>query len=141
MNTAPLVIEKTIQAPAAKIWEALTDREQMKQWYFEVDGFEPRLGFEFSFTGEDKGVKFVHYCKITELVPGKKLSYSWRYKDYPGSSMVTFELFDEGDSTRVKLTHAGLETFPKDNSSFGRESFTAGWEYILGKSLKEYVEK
>jgi uncharacterized protein YndB with AHSA1/START domain len=80
-------------------------------------------------------------CKITDVVAGKKLQYSWRYDQYPGKSFVTFELFDEGDKTRLKLTHEGLETFPTDNKDFARESFAAGWTYIIGKSIKEFVEK
>jgi len=141
MSTSPLVVEKTIQAPASTIWEAMTNRDQMKQWYFDIESFKPEVGFEFSFTGEDKGVKFVHYYKITEVIPGKKLAYSWRYRDFPGMSHVSFELFPEGESTKVRITHEGLETFPKNNSSFGVASFTAGWEYILGTSLRNFVEK
>ena len=70
----------------------------------------------------------------------KKLKYSWQYRDYEGLSFVTFELFAEGDKTRLKLTHEGLETFPAIKD-FARESFEGGWNYIIGKSLKEYMEK
>lgn len=54
---------------------------------------------------------------------------------------MTFELFEEGDKTRLKLTHEGLETFPADKPDFARESFAAGWTQIVGSSLKEFVEK
>jgi hypothetical protein len=50
-------------------------------------------------------------------------------------------LFGEGKNTRVKLTHAGLETFPNENPDFGKNNFTEGWTDIIGRSLKEYVEK
>jgi len=75
------------------------------------------------------------------VIVGKKLVYSWRYDGYEGNSIVTFELFEEGNTTRVKLTHAGLETFPKDKPDFARESFVKGWTYIIGTSLKDFVEK
>ena len=84
---------------------------------------------------------YLHLCKITEVIPGKKLTHSWRYDGYAGNSFVTFELFDEGSKTRVKLTHAGLETFPKENPDLARHNFEVGWTDIIGRSLKEFVEK
>jgi len=141
MNNEPFVIERTYNAPVAKVWKAITDKNDMKQWYFDLAEFKPEVGFEFQFYGEDKGVKFLHLCTITEVVPMQKLSYSWTYREYAGYSVVTFELFEEGNKTRVKLTHTGLETFPGDtNSSFARESFAKGWTQIIGTSLKEFVE-
>src|SRR6201999_2635764 len=97
MNTEPFVIERTYNATADAIWKALTDKAKMKEWYFDVDGFKPEIGFTFHFTGEDKGVVFVHECIVTEVVPEKKLAYSWRYIDFPGYSVVSFELFADGD--------------------------------------------
>jgi uncharacterized protein YndB with AHSA1/START domain len=34
MNNKDLVIEKTFNAPVEKVWKAITDLDQMKQWYF-----------------------------------------------------------------------------------------------------------
>lgn len=139
MQTPPLVIEKTYHAPAYKVWEALTVKDKMKQWYFDVDDFKPEVGFEFHFYGENEGRSFFHTCIITAVVVDKKLTHSWEYKNYPGSSVVSFELFEEGDNTRLKLTHTGLETFPADNHDFSIQNFTAGWTHIIGKSLSEYL--
>ena len=75
------------------------------------------------------------------MVPEKKLAYSWRYENYPGNSVVTFYLSPEGDKTRLKLTHEGLETFPQDKPDFAKESFAGGWTEIIGKSLPEYLKK
>lgn len=141
MSTEPFVIERTFNAPIDKVWTAITDRDQMKQWYFDIADFKPEVGFEFTFSAGSEGKKYAHLCKITEVQPGKKLSYSWRYEGYKGNSIVTFELFAEGDATRLKLTHTGLETFPMNNPDFARESFAAGWTYIIGSSLKEFAEK
>src|SRR5256885_16872807 len=115
MNNEPFVIERTYNTPIEKVWKAITDRDLMKQWYFDIAAFKPEVGFEFTFEGGSEEKKYTHLCKVLEIVTNKKLSYSWRYKDYEGNSVVTFELFDEGDKTRLKLTHEGLETFPKDN--------------------------
>lgn len=141
MKTEPFVIERTFDAPIERVWRAITDKDEMKQWYFDIEKFEPEAGFEFKFYGGNEGRKFTHLCQVTEVIVGKKLTYSWRYEGYEGNSFVTFELFAEGSSTRLKLTHKGLETFPTDNPDFVKENFVAGWTYIIGSSLKEFVDK
>jgi uncharacterized protein YndB with AHSA1/START domain len=140
MKQEPFEIERTFNAPAEKVWKAITDKDEMKQWYFDIADFKPEVGFEFEFTAGSPKKTYVHKCKITEVIDGKKLTYSWSYEGYNGKSFVTFELFDEGDKTRLKLTHEGLDSFSGEGD-FAKESFAQGWTYIIGKSLKEYVEK
>ena len=140
MANEPFVIERTFNAPVEKVWKAITDKDEMKQWYFDLADFKPEVGFEFQFEGGPDHKKYLHLCKVTEVLPQKKLTYSWRYDGYEGNSFVTFELFSEGEKTRLKLTHAGLETFPA-NPDFAKENFVAGWNHIIGKSLPEYLEK
>ncbi len=139
----PIIIEKIYNAPIERIWQALTDKDQMKQWYFDIPAFKPEVGFEFQFYGEGKtGERFLHCCEITDAVENKKLRHSWRYEGYKGYSFVTFELFDVGGKTRLKLTHEGLATFPVTaNNDFAKANFEEGWTYITGISLKEFVEK
>ncbi len=142
MNSESFIIERTYNAPIATVWKAITDKNEMKQWYFDLAEFKPEVGFEFQFTGGPSLEKqYLHLCKITEVIPDKKLTHSWRYDGYEGNSYVTFELFDEDGKTRLKLTHAGLETFPKENPDLAKHNFVAGWTDIIGRSLKEFVEK
>ena len=115
MNAQPIIMERTYQAPVEKVWQAITDKEQMKQWYFDMPAFQPEVGNEFTFIGENEGTTYIHLCKVTEVIPNKKLSYTWRYEGAEGESHLTFELFEEGEETRVKLTHEGLETFPQNS--------------------------
>lgn len=137
----PIVMERVYNAPASKVWKALTDRDEMKKWYFDLAEFKPELGFEFKFTagGEDK--PYVHLCRITEVVPGKKITYSWRYEGYAGNSVVSFGLFEEENKTRLKLTHEGLETFPASNPDLAKSNFHEGWTDILDNSLKNYLRQ
>jgi uncharacterized protein YndB with AHSA1/START domain len=141
MTNQPFVIERVYKAPVEKVWRALTDKNQMKQWYFDLAEFKPEVGFEFSFTGGKDDKTYLHLCKITEVIPPKKLAYSWRYEGFEGYSVVTFELFDEGSETRLKLTHSGLETFPEHNPDFASENFAEGWTAITGISLANFLEK
>ena len=134
-----VIVERTFNAPVARVWKALTDVEEMQRWYFDLKEFEPEVGFEFEFIVEHEGVKYHHLCKITEVIPQKKLAYTWRYKGHEGNSLVTFELFAEGEKTRLKLTHEGLETFPK-LPAFARENFKQGWTSIASE-LQQFLEK
>jgi uncharacterized protein YndB with AHSA1/START domain len=141
MKAEPVIIERTLNAPIVKVWEAITNKDEMKKWYFNIKEFKPEVGFEFQFEAIGKENKrFLHLCKITEVVIGKKLAYTWRYDGYEGNSIVTFELFEEGNKTRLKLTHTGLETFPQ-TSDFARQNFVEGWTHIIGIALKGFVEK
>jgi len=141
MKTEPFVIERTLNAPVNKVWQAITDKDKMKQWYFDLAEFKPEVGFEFSFEGGSKDRTYIHLCKITEVIPGKKLSHTWQYKGIAGTSVVTFELFPEGDKTKIRLTHEGIGTFKGNGPDFAIESFTAGWTHIIGTSLVTFVEK
>ena len=40
MKEAPIVIEQTVNAPVSKVWQAITDKNQMKQWYFDLKEFK-----------------------------------------------------------------------------------------------------
>jgi uncharacterized protein YndB with AHSA1/START domain len=136
----PLVVERVFDAPVALVWKALTDKDDVRKWSFDMPKFAPRVGCEFEFEGGDpEGVKYLHRCRVTAVVAEKKLAYTWRYEGHAGDSLVTFELFPEGKRTKLKLTHEGLETFPK-LPAFDRKNFTAGWTEIVGTSLKNFVE-
>lgn len=142
MATEPISIEQTYNAPVSKVWQALTDSDQMKKWYFDLAEFTPEVGFEFQFYGEGKnGEKYLHHCRITEVIPGKKLAHTWEYEGKAGTTLVTFELFPEGNLTTIKLTHEGVETLAGHGSEFAKENFTEGWTMILGKNLKAFVEQ
>ena len=142
MKHEPFIIERTYNAPIEKVWQAISDKSQMKLWYFDLKEFKPEVGFEFQFkAGDNTEKQFLHLCKVTDVVVGKKLSYSWRYDGYPGNSIVTFELFKDGNKTKLKLTHEGLETFPQDNPSFAKNNFVMGWTHFIGGALMKFVEE
>lgn len=142
MANEAFVIERTYPVTADRVWKAISNKDEMKLWYFDLQEFRPEVGFEFRFMGgpaEDR--QYQHICKVTEAATDKKLAYSWRYEGYPGITLVTFELFEEGNQTRLKLTHEGLETFPADNPDFSVSNFEEGWTWLIGSALKEYLDK
>lgn len=142
MTNEPFTIEKIYSASISEVWKAISDRDEMAKWYFDIKEFKAEVGFEFEFEGgPSPDNQFTHLCKVTEAIPNKKLTYSWHYDGYEGNSFVTFELFEERNNTRLKLTHAGLESFPKNKTEFAKENFAIGWTHIVGTALKEFLEK
>ena len=141
MNNQPLVFERTFPASIATVWQALTDKDEMKKWYFDLAEFKTEPGFTFSFSAGPDDKKYLHLCQVTEVITGKKITYSWRYDGYEGISYISFELFGDGDTTKLRLTHTGIETFPAGNADFARENFVGGWTYFMDTSLKSFLEK
>ncbi|MGH7976957.1 MAG: SRPBCC family protein [Limisphaerales bacterium] len=139
VENGPLIIERTFAAPVQKVWKAITNRDDMARWFFDMQKFKPEAGCEFQFVVEHEGNKHDHRCKVTEVIPQKKIAYTWRYEGHEGNSLVTFELFAEGNKTKLKLTHEGLETFPK-TLPFARKNFLRGWTSLIGAELKKFAE-
>ncbi len=133
--------EKLFNSPISKVWNAITNKEEMKLWYFDLAEFKAEKGFQFQFSGGPSPEKqYLHLCEVTEVIPQKKLAYSWRYDGYEGNSIVTFELSEHENKTLLILTHIGIDTFQKDNPDFVVKNFIEGWTHIINISLKNYLE-
>lgn len=135
--------EIVVLAPASAVWQALTDIESMKLWYFNIKEFRAEAGFEFHFFGGDETCQYYHECKVLEAVENKRLVHTWTYpQNFDAVSQVTWEIAPEGNGSHVKLIHEGVEKFGGGTDpNFARESFDTGWEYIVKTGLKDFVEK
>ena len=140
----PIIIERTFNAPVETVWKAITSVDDMKQWWphlAPLQSFKPEVGFETQFSIRHNEKNFLHLWKVTEVIPLRKITYDWKFGGYPGSSSITFELFSEGNKTKINLTHKGLETFlPESNPDLARGNFLMGWT-SLASTLGEFVEK
>lgn len=134
----PITKEVLLDAPTDKVWKALTQKDQLKQWCFDMNAFEPTAGFEFQFYGEKDGTKFLHLCKVLEADPQRKMRWLWSYKDVPGDSYVTYELLPQGIQTKLRLTHEGLERLPQDEN-YAKQNFVEGWNMIIGELLPKFL--
>ena len=136
MNT-PLIKEFHYKVPIENVWQALTDTDKMKKWYFpQLQKFEPVVGFKFQF--DDAEAEYQKEWTVTKVVNGKTLAHTWSYKGYPGSSEVIFDLFSEENGTRLRVTQTGLDSFPS-HPHFKRERFEWGWENLLGQNLRNLL--
>lgn len=140
-TSKPVVAEATYAAEASEVWDAITNPQRMRKWYFQpIEDFRAEVGFETEFDIECEGNVYSHLWKVTEVVPEKLLVYDWRYRGYPGESQLAWELEPTDAGTHLTIRHSGIETFPQDNSVFSRDSTQAGWNYFaesLGKHLEQ----
>src|SRR5436305_14486212 len=89
--TGTVIVERSFNAPVARVWRALTDAGEMRQWYFDLKEFKPEVGFEFEFVVEHEGNTYHHLCKVTEVIAQQKIAYNCRYQAERVDSLVTFE--------------------------------------------------
>ncbi|SNR52273.1 SRPBCC family protein [Lutibacter flavus] len=134
-------VEQQFNLPADRIWNAITNINEMKQWFFSnIESFKPEVGFKTEFKVNSQDRIFTHLWKITEVEPFVKIVYNWKYDTYPGDSFVHFELFKKEHSTILKVTSKVIESFPKNVPEFKSESCREGWNYFIKKNLKNYLE-
>lgn len=140
-DQAPIIVEQTYPVSRDRVWRAITEREQMVEWFFsEIPQFRAEEGFRTQFNIHSEGRDFLHLWTITEVIPEAKIVYDWRYQDMPGIGIVTFQLEDDGDGTRLRIINEGLESFPKEVPEFSRDSCINGWEYFIQGNLLDYLE-
>ena len=137
-----VVVKQKINAPLEQVWNAITDKNAVKEWYFDIPDFNAAENSVFSFYGGSEDEQYHHLCEVVENVPQKKFKHTWTYPEISKEkTIVRWELEPDGEGTVVNLTHKGLENFEHLGNDFQVESFENGWNGIIGKSLKEYVEK
>lgn len=137
----PIIVEELFDTSVESVWSAITELEHMRKWYFEnITCFKPEIGHEIEFNVETGERSYLHQWKITRVVAYKLLEYNWKYGGYIGDSFVTFELLQDREKTKLKLTHVVTEDFPEDIPEFRRESGLAGWQYFINQRLKNYLK-
>jgi uncharacterized protein YndB with AHSA1/START domain len=141
--TFMLTQTRVIRAPRARVYEAWTNPEIVKQWFgpvglqcprVEVDAriggayrieFAPRAATDGNACGSQNTAAFGHYTKI---VPNELLQFSWSSNWQPGEdSVVTVSLKDVDGGTEITILH---ENF---NTEASRDAHDKGWAGGLGK--------
>lgn len=137
----PVTVDQLLNVPVQKVWNAITQHDQMTQWFFDnIPEFEPEVGFQTRFPVHSGERVFTHLWKLLEVVPLKKIVYQWSYLEYPGNSRVVFELKELGPQTKLLVNHEILEPFPQDIREFTSESCRTGWEYFIQGRLRLFLE-
>jgi uncharacterized protein YndB with AHSA1/START domain len=145
-----IVSEIFIAAPPERVFQALIDPGQVRQWWtskecpIESFAFDAKLGGRWSYDTRHgaitvNGVSTFH-CEgeVLEFDPPSRLAYSWiaNWHDQPSQpTVVRWELFTSAKGTRVRITHSGLAELPK-----ARKDYSSGWPGVVD-CLRSFVEK
>jgi len=136
VGTDAIRLVRTLDAPVDTVWRYLTDPELRRQW-FAAGPIEPRVGgtldlvFDHDHLSDDDVPYPERYAQYKGAVSHEKVVrfeaphvFAFTFEG-GGPSVVTFELFPEGERTRLVLTHSGIED-PVNFVNFG-----GGWHSHL----------
>ena len=145
-----IVSEVDINAPADRVFQALTDPKQLMQWwnsdectteFFEMDarrGGRWRFGTRNSKLNVNGVSQFSCQGEVLEYDPPRLLAYTWIanwHDDKTRRTVVRWELTPSKDGTHVKVTHSGLA-----HEAVARKDYSGGWPGVV-EMLKKFVEK
>jgi uncharacterized protein YndB with AHSA1/START domain len=133
-------VEAVFDATKSQVWEALTNTEIMKVWYFDISNFKLAVGSEFSFY-EGAKKEYLHEGEILKAEQHKVLQHTWKHpQQSKGSSVVTWKI-EESDDNKVKVTlsHEGLENFADGGPNFAPANYEMGWNAIVKTNLRNYL--
>ena len=135
---AQLEIIRDLPASCDRVWEYLTDPELRKQWFcagatgskpdeeFVMDFDHTRLSTSAPPAGfECSGEPVVVRGTIITFEPPHKLAFRWPGESDEDESIVTIELTQQGENTRLHLVHSKLT-----NPEF-QKGASAGWHAHL----------
>jgi uncharacterized protein YndB with AHSA1/START domain len=143
--TFMLTQTRVIRAPRARVYEAWTNPEIMKQWFGPAGMYCPnassdaRVGGAYSMEAQptpeaiaadpacaDRGG--IATGRYTKVVPNELLQFTWDPSWNPGElSLVTVSLKDADGGTEITILH---ENFTSEQS---RDGHNRGWASILDK--------
>ncbi len=120
-----------------EVWEYLTQAELIALWLM-PNNFKPIPGHEFEFRVKpisSLDLDGIFHCKVLEIVPFQKLTYSW--KGGPGNGVFTLDTIVEwklekyGEGTKLFLKQSG---FKEVNHSIFM-GMTNGWQSNIQKMI------
>ena len=136
----PVVVEQLFDCSRSIVWNAITVRDEMVQWFFDnIPEFKTAVGFKTQFHVKAPSRDFMHLWEVTEVIPEEKLVVKWQYEGLAGKSFVTMQLHEENDQTQFVVSTDVAEDFDDSIPEFQRESCVGGWHYFINERLFNYL--
>jgi uncharacterized protein YndB with AHSA1/START domain len=130
-----------IAAPAARVWDALTNPEVIKQYFFGTKAVSDwKEGSTLEFRGEWEGKPYLDKGIILKSEPEKMFQYTYlssfsNLPDLPENyANITYELHEEDGETTLIVKQENIA------NEQARKHSEQNWGYVL-QSLKELLEK
>jgi len=136
-----LEIKRFINAPPARVYAAWADPAQLKKWWgpegVQTRNFvaDVRVGGKYQWDLlNQEGEEMTVHGEYRELVPGRKIVFTWAWYDDEAwenrTSVVTIELSGQDGGTELRLIH---EQLPSEAS---RDRHNDGWNSVLDRLQK-----
>lgn len=130
-ETFQLELERSIDAPRKRVFEAFLDVEELSRWYAPkgldvVDvSVDARVGGKWSVVMRVQGEATEYHAEgvYREIVPPEKLVFThyWLTDDEQVETLITVEFHEDGTATRLVMRHEGLPT------EQARDDHQSGW--------------
>jgi uncharacterized protein YndB with AHSA1/START domain len=124
-----VIKEVPISPPPSMVFKALTSPDQLNEWFTNRAKVDLRVGGRYSNNDGDRG-------RFLEIVPNKRLRFSWDNPSWAPGSIVEILLKRIKNRTVLTLIHSGFER-EKERKHYA--SVQSGWDWALA-NLKSYVE-
>jgi len=144
-----VISEIEIMAPAGRVFQALTDTDQLAHWFTNEScpvkfwKMDARLGGSYSYASENSKIvvngvsEFRCQGEILQFDPPRLLVYTWVsnwHVEPERITVVRWELTPTQSGTQVKVTHSGLAA-----EAEARKDYSGGWTGVV-QHLKQFVE-
>ncbi|MAS37487.1 MAG: hypothetical protein CL610_26040 [Anaerolineaceae bacterium] len=138
----PLSVKRSvwINAPRERVWQAITESEQIRQWwggdYWEITALE--VGATVKFGDPDD----LMLATIDGIQAPHEFRLLWPPQpQYHDTQIYTiFVLEEENGGTRVTVTETGFEALPDEVRQKRYDQTAQGYETVL-QGLKDHVER
>jgi uncharacterized protein YndB with AHSA1/START domain len=125
------------EQPSNEVWEYLIQADLIALWLM-PNNFKPIPGYEFQFKTKpipSLDLDGIFHCKVLEMVPFKKLIYSWKGGSGNGvftlDTIVEWTLEKYGNGTKLFLKQSG---FKEANLTIFMK-MTEGWQSNIQKMI------
>jgi uncharacterized protein YndB with AHSA1/START domain len=115
-------LERHLPDPPAVVWQALTEREQLRSWFptdVIVDGGRWEVGATITFPFPPEVMDLILTGEVLDVDEPNLLAFTW------GEDTLRFELSAESDGTRLVL----VDELPAESAARN----AAGWENCLDR--------
>lgn len=109
---------RTYPHPIERVWAAVTEPDQLRQWFPSKVELEPRVGGQLAFTGDPYTDDFTGTVLVYE--PPTRLTYTW------GDDELHFELAATGEGCTLTL----IDVLDARNAAARN---AAGWDVCVGQ--------
>jgi uncharacterized protein YndB with AHSA1/START domain len=128
----------TVNAPAEKVYRALTEPSELRRWFATEAKSDARTGgaYHLTFTFDDASRNHETKGEYRAAEAGKRVAYSWPAGHAKVPTEVEFKLAPQGNGTELTMLHSGWAATTEES----RKEHEMGWGFFLS-NLKAYLEE